>query len=247
MISMDELASVFVEAADTLVDDFDLIDFLHGMVNHTASITNSLAVGLLLADPSGQLRFMAASTEDARLLELLQIQNAEGPCLDCHRTGREVVHSDLTNAAELWPTFAPRAVSMGFTTVHALPMRLREHTIGAVNVFRVGGEPLGADEARVARALTDVATIGLIQQRAITRAELLTSQLQGALNSRIVIEQAKGALARSLGIGVDQAFEVLRDHARRTQQRLTDVARDLLADPSAIDALRDAGDPTPPE
>lgn len=247
MISMDELATVFVDAADTLVDDFDLVDFLHGVVNHTATITNSQAVGLMLADQSGELRFMASSTEDARLLELLQIQNAEGPCLDCHRTGREVVHDDLTRAADRWPGFAPRAVALGFTAVHALPMRLRDHTIGAVNVFRHGGGPLGADEARVARALTDVATIALIQQRAITRAEVLTSQLQGALNSRIVIEQAKGALARSFDIGVDEAFDVLRGHARRTQQRLTDVARDMVADSSTIDALRATGDLRAPE
>lgn len=239
MITMDELAAVFVEAADTLVDDFDLVDFLHGVVDHAAEITDSSAVGLMLADPGERLRFMAASTEDAQLLELLQIQNAEGPCLDCYRTGREIVHHDLTGASQEWPTFAPRAVAAGFISVHTLPMRLRDQTIGAVNIFRTEPEPLGEVEVRVARALADVATIALIQQRAITRAELLAAQLQGALNSRVVIEQAKGALARSFDIGVDEAFDVLRDHARRTQRRLTDVAHDLLEDPASIETLRD--------
>jgi len=239
MISMSRLSDVFVEVADTLVDDFDLVDFLHNVARHAADITSSNAVGLMLSDQAGELRHIAGSSEDARLLELFQLQNAEGPCLDCHRTGVEVVNSDLPGADALWPTFAPRAVSLGFGSVHALPLRLREQTIGALNIFRAGSSPLGREETRVARALADVATIALIQERAITRAETVTEQLQGALNSRIVIEQAKGAIARSFGIDVEEAFNLLRDYGRRHRLRLTDLARGLLADTALIASLRD--------
>jgi len=239
MISASRLSDVFVEVADTLVADFDLVDFLHNVARHAAEITGSSAVGLMLSDHDGRLRYMAASSEDARLLELFQIQHAEGPCLDCHRSGREVVNTDLAGVEALWPAFVPRALALGFGSVHAFPMRLRDQVIGAVNVFRGrDASPLGPEEVRVARALAGVATIALMQERAITRAEALTEQLQGALNSRIVIEQAKGAVARSFDIGVDEAFELLRGHARRRHLRLTDLARSLVEDTDGIAALR---------
>ena len=243
MISLTRLSDVFVEVADTLVADFDLVDFLHTVARHAAQITDSSAVGLMLSDQDGRLRYMAASSEDARLLELFQIQHAEGPCLDCHRSGEEIVHTDLAAAERTWPIFAPRAVALGFGSVHAFPMRLRDQVIGAMNVFRSDSTGLGPDEVRVAQALVDVATIALMQERAITRAEALTEQLQGALNSRIVIEQAKGAVARTFEIGVDEAFELLRDHARHHQRRLTDLARSLVNDTSLIATLRESPDP----
>lgn len=239
MISLTRLSDAFVDVADTLVADFDLVDFLHNVARHAAEITGSSAVGLMLSDHEGRLRYMAASSEDARLLELFQLQHAEGPCLDCHRSGREVVNTDLAGAGALWPTFATRAVALGFASVHAFPMRLRDQGIGAMNVFRADTSPLGSDEVRVARALADVATIALMQERAITHAEAMTKQLQAALNSRIVIEQAKGAVARSFGIGVDEAFDLLRGHARRNRLRLTDLARSLVADTAGISALRE--------
>lgn len=239
MISMNRVAEVFVEVADTLVDDFDVVAFLHDVTKHAAEITGSSAVGVMLSDQEGQLRYMAASSEDARLLELFQLQDAEGPCLDAHRTGAEVVNTDLSTATSLWPTFAPRALDLGFGSVLALPMRLREQTIGALNIFRGRDAALGRDEARVARAMADLATIAIIQERAITRAEALTEQLQGALNSRIVIEQAKGAVARSLNVDVEVAFELLRNHARQHRRRLTDVARDVLTDDGLVARLRD--------
>jgi GAF domain-containing protein len=246
MISLTRLSDVFVEVADTLVADFDVVDFLHNVSRHAAEITGSSAVGIMLSDETGGLRYMAASDEDARLLELFQLQHAEGPCVDCHRSSAEVVDTDLAAAGATWPTFAPRAVALGFGTVHAFPMRLRDQTIGALNVFRSGSSALSPDEVRVAKALTDVATIAIIQERAITRAEALTEQLQGALNSRIVIEQAKGAVARAFGIGVEEAFERLRSHARHDRVRLTDLARHMLEDTDAIATLRGAGDRPPP-
>jgi GAF domain-containing protein len=237
MISTSRLSDLFVEVADTLVDEFDLVDFLHHVTSSAAEITASTAVGLMLADHDGTLRFMASSSEDARLLDLFQLQNAEGPCLEAHRTGEEIPDIIIESAADRWPVFAPRAVELGFGAAHCFPLRLRDQTIGAMNIFRTEPRPLEDEERQVARALADVATIGLMQERAVRRAEELTEQLQFALNSRIVIEQAKGAVARSLDIGVEEAFVVIRGYARSRRRPLTEVAREAVEDRRALQAL----------
>jgi GAF domain-containing protein len=231
-VSVERLAKIFVEVADTLVDEFDLIDFLHTLTDRAASLVNASAVGLLLADERGRLEFMAASSESARLVELFQLQTQEGPCLEAFRTGEAVINVDLANALGRWPRFAPRALESGFLSVHAFPLRLRNQHIGALNVFGEfeGGNFEGAD-VLVMQALADVAAIGLLQERTIHRGELLTEQLQGALNSRIVIEQAKGAVSQARGIGVDEAFTLIRDYSRANNRRLTDVAMAIVAEP----------------
>ena len=237
-ISAQRLAKVFVEVADTLVDEFDLLDFLHMLTDRTANLVGASTVGLLLADQRGRLQFMAASDENTMLLELFQVQNEEGPCLDAYHTARPVINADLRQAAARWPRFAPRAAAAGFRAVHAFPLRLRQEVIGALNVFgaEVGG---GFDDGdvQIIQALADIAAIGLLQERAISRGEVLTEQLQGALNSRIVIEQAKGAMAQARGISVDEAFTVIRGHARRTNRRLGDVARTIVTDPAALTTI----------
>jgi GAF domain-containing protein len=229
MISTDRLADLFVDVADTLVDDFDLIDFLVTLCEHATLVSPADAIGIVLTDHHGQLRFMASSNESGRDLELFQLQADEGPCLDCVRSKLPVVNADLATAGDLWPTFAPLAIGAGFRSVHAFPMRLREEVIGALNLFSMEQMRLDPQEVRVVQSLADVATIAILQERSIARAEALTEQLQGALNSRIVIEQAKGALARTQGISVDEAFEVLRRQARSQRQRLVDVATAVLA------------------
>jgi transcriptional regulator with GAF, ATPase, and Fis domain len=229
MISTERLADLFVDVADTLVDDFDIVDFLVTLCEHTTLVSSADAVGIVLTDHHGQLRFMASSNESGRDLELFQLQSEEGPCLDCVRTKQPVVNADLAQAGDLWPSFAQLAIGAGFQAVHAFPMRLREEVIGALNLFSVEQMRLDEQEARVVQSLADVATIAILQERSIARAEALTEQLQGALNSRIVIEQAKGALARIEGISVDDAFEVLRGRARSQRQRLVDVATAVLA------------------
>jgi GAF domain-containing protein len=166
---------------------------------------------------------MGASDESARLLELFQIQHEEGPCLDCYRSGRPVTVADLTSEPSRWPAFTERALASGVRSVHAFPMRLRDQVIGALNVFGAEPRPLDPEEARVVQALADLATIAIIQERLIRQAELLTEQLQFALNSRVVIEQAKGAIARSLGVSVEEAFDLMRGHARRERVGLTRV------------------------
>jgi hypothetical protein len=241
VITMDSdlLSDAFVGLADTMVDDFDVIDFLHMLTDRSVKLLSVSAAGVLLADPRGELRVAAASSEAAGLIELFQIQNDQGPCLDCFRTGQPVSVAGLAGLGQRWPQFAAAATRAGFGTVNALPMRLRDHVIGALNLFAVGTSPLGRAELRIGQALADVATIGLLQERNVRRAETLAEQLQAALNSRVIIEQAKGRLAERLGLDMDQAFTMLRDQARRTSQRLNDVARYVIDSPTA-------GFPPPP-
>jgi transcriptional regulator with GAF, ATPase, and Fis domain len=207
------LSETFVELTDTLVADFDVIDFLHVLTDRSAALLDVSAAGLLLADQRGELRVVAASSEAARVLELFQLQNDQGPCLDCFRSGRPVTATDL-GADQRWPRFADAAARAGFTAVQALPMRLREQVIGALNLFRAAPGVFDPMNVRVGQALADVATIGLLHERSMRRGEILNEQLQTALNNRVIIEQAKGKLAERLGLDMDQAFSLLRDHAR---------------------------------
>ncbi|SDD94445.1 GAF and ANTAR domain-containing protein [Nocardioides lianchengensis] len=229
MISVSDLSEFFVEVADTLVDDFDLLDFLDNLTHRAAVVSGASAVGLVLSDRPGRVRFMAASNESGKMLELLQIQNEQGPCLDCLTTGEPVVNADLAHASDRWPTFAPHAIRAGFQSVHAFPMRLRTQVVGALNLFGSQDSRFQPDEIRVVQALADVATIAMLQERNLARAETLTEQLQGALNSRVVIEQAKGALAAADRITTEEAFELMRSRARSGRRRLVDVAHDVLA------------------
>jgi GAF domain-containing protein len=180
-------------------------------------------------------QFMAGSNETVRIVELFQLQTSEGPCLKAFHGGSSVINMDLAEAVERWPRFAPHALAAGFRSVHAFPLRLRSQVIGALNVF---GASKGGDfedsDVLIMQALADVASIGLLQERAIRRGEILTEQLQGALNSRVVIEQAKGAVAQALGVSVDDAFGVIRRYARRNNEPLTGVARSLVTDPASM-------------
>ena len=224
----DLLSDTFVELADTMVADFDIIDFLHLLTDRTVLLLAASAAGVVLADPRGELRVAAASSEEAGLVELFQLQNDQGPCLECFRTGRPVTAADLAGAPQQWPRFAHAAVQAGFRTVEALPMRLRDQVIGALNLFGAGPDPLGPADLRIGQALADVATIGLLHERNVRRRDTIAEQLQAALNSRVMIEQAKGKLAERLSVNMDDAFSMLRDYARSTNQRLTDVARSFV-------------------
>jgi GAF domain-containing protein len=236
-VSHERLAEVFVEVADTLVDDFDLIEFLRTVTARAAELVDVAAVGLLLADAHGQLQFMAASDEETRLLELFQLQHHEGPCLDAFLSGTPVVNADLRTATHRWPVFAPHAAGLGFRSVHAIPLRLRSRVIGALNLFGADAGSLEPEDVRVVQALADVATIGLLQEQTIHRGEILTEQLQGALNSRVIIEQAKGALARTHDIDVDRAFDLLRTYARNHNRKLVELAHAVLTDPTSVPDL----------
>lgn len=220
----ERLAQTFVELADTLVDEFDLVEFLHILVDRCVELLDVSAAGLMLADFRGRLQVMASSSENIRLLELFQLQNDDGPCLECYRTGQPVDHPDLTCANDRWPRFAPAATEAGFRTVHALPMRLRAEILGAFNLFHTESHQLDSSVTQIGQAMADVAAIGLIQERSLRHHETLTDQLQIALNSRIIVEQAKGVLAERRGINPSEAFTLLRDYARNHHQRLTELA-----------------------
>jgi transcriptional regulator with GAF, ATPase, and Fis domain len=234
------LSDTFVDLADTMVADFDVIDFLHLLTDRSVALLAASAAGVVLADPRGELQVAAASSEAAGLVELFQIQNDQGPCLDCFRTGRPVTAADLTGPGQRWPRFAAAATQAGFRAVEALPMRLRDEVIGALNLFRARPGPLDPAELRIGQALADVATIGLLQERNVRRGETVAEQLQAALTSRIIIEQAKGKLAERLSLDMDQAFALLREYARNSNHRLTDVARDFI-DSAAADFPPPAG------
>ncbi|MGO8886772.1 MAG: GAF and ANTAR domain-containing protein [Streptosporangiaceae bacterium] len=232
----ERLAQTLVELADTLVAGFDLMEFLATLTERCVELLEVDAAGLLLADSSGMLRLVAASTEQARVAELFQIQNDEGPCLDCYRTGQVVTITDIRTeqATARWPRFAAAAVQMGFTGVHAIPMRLRDQILGTLNLFQSAPDGLNEAVARAARALVDVATIGMLQERAVHEQELVAGQLQVALNSRIMIEQAKGILAERLHVTPDQAFLALRQYARDHNHPLTRLADEVIRGTAAI-------------
>ncbi|MCU1641323.1 MAG: transcriptional regulator [Nocardia sp.] len=221
------LLDAFVQMADTLVDDYDVVDVLHELVSQCVQLFDAAAAGILMSDQRGGLQMLASSTEQAAMLELYQIQTSEGPCWDCVHSGEPVLVADLTEAADRWPKFVPQALNEGFAAVHAIPMRLRHETIGALNLFGCTPEPMHEQDVRVAQALADTATIGILQERAIHRSEILTEQLQGALVNRVTIEQAKGVLAQAGNLDMDQAFQALRSYGRRRSTRLTEVARQL--------------------
>lgn len=232
------LARTLVELADNLVDDFDVVDLLTVLSDRCVEILDVATAGLMLAGPEGELRVMASSSEAMRVLELFEIQSREGPCLDAYSTGLPVVNQDLSAGNGPWPRFAAEAVEAGFRSAHALPMQLRGAVIGALNLFRAQPGAMGSEDMEVAQALADMATIAIVQHRLTAEAQTLNEQLTSALQSRIVIEQAKGMVAERLGLDMEQAFAALRNHARNHNLRLADVCNAVIVGtmaPSALD------------
>lgn len=231
------LARTLVELADTLVDDFDVVELLTLLTDRCVEVLDVAAAGIMLVAPDGDLRVIASSSEAMRMLELFELQSREGPCLDCYRTGQPVVNQDLATVNSGWPRFAAEALDAGFHSVQALPMRLRGSIIGAINLFHVDpGEMTQADVA-VAQAFADVATITILQHRAALAGQVINEQLQSALNSRVVIEQAKGIVSERQGVSMEQAFFTLRSHARSHHLRLVDLAYAVIAGTFSASAL----------
>ena len=223
------LVETFVELADTLVEDFDVVDFLASLTERVVELEIASEAGILLVDETGDLQFVAASHERTHLLELFQVQNQEGLCQDCFTTGEPVSAHDLEAAQDRWPLFAPRAVSAGFRSAQAVPLRLRGAVLGALNLFMT--QPGGIDEQAqsLVQAMADVATIGLLQQRELDRAHTVEGQLQRALQTRIGIEQAKGIISERMGITMDAAYGLLRGYARNHNHKLHAAARDIVS------------------
>jgi GAF domain-containing protein len=234
------LAGTLVKLADTLVADFDVVELLTVLADQCVEVLDVGAAGLMLVAPEGDLRVMASSSETMRVLELFELQSQEGPCLDCYRSGQPVVNQNLGDAHDRWPRFTPEAVAAGFQAVHALPMRLRGSVIGALNLFHLEPGGMRQEDIDAAQALADMATIAILHHRASIEAQVLNDQLNHALNSRIVIEQAKGMIAEREAVNMDQAFATLRNHARNHNLRLVIVAQDVITgalDAAALDRL----------
>ena len=225
-----------VEMADTLVEDYDVVDLLTGLADRCVSLLGVSAAGVMLVSPAGGLGLVASSSEAMRLLELFELQQQEGPCLDAFRTGEPVGHEDLEAGSGCWPSFSAAALQAGFQSASALPLRLREVTLGALNLLSVTQAPMNEADVIVARAFADLATLSIVQHRASTEVQRLNEQLSAALTSRVVIEQAKGVISQRAGVDLAQAFSRLRAYARNSNLRLTDVAQaaiDGTLDPTA--------------
>jgi transcriptional regulator with GAF, ATPase, and Fis domain len=226
-----------VEVADTFVDDYDVVEFLHRLAMRCVELLDVDEAGVMLADSSGGLRYLASSSEQMRLVELLELQHEEGPCLDAYLHGKVAVSGRAEDAEQLWPQFASHARAAGLESLAGVPMRLRLERVGALNLFshRPGG--LNQQDQHVAQAMADVATIGVLQARAIHDGQVVAAQLQTALESRIAIEQAKGIIAEHMTISVDEAFTLLRNHARAHNDKLTETARRVISGETSPEAL----------
>jgi GAF domain-containing protein len=222
------IVETFVEFADAMVEDFDVVEFLHRMAQRCVELLDCAEVGVLLADTAGALRVMASSSERTEALEVLQSQSEEGPCFESFHRAAQVFSEDLSADEGRWPTFAPAAVEKGFRSVYAVPMRVRLHALGAMNFFRAESGRIAEGDLPLGQGLADIAAIALVQQRAGHETRGVVEQLQHALTSRVVIEQAKGMIAQQVGISVDAAFTRLRAHAREHNRRLSDVAHDVV-------------------
>ena len=224
----EQLAHAFVGLADTLVADYDVIELAQQLIDNSMMLLPIAAAGIVLADSQGDLRVFASSSEHTRLLELLQVEADVGPCLLAYRTGKAVLVDDLNVDPQRWPAFAERASNYNYRSVSALPLRLRDERVGALNLFRTEVGALSSTDVAIGQALADVAAIGILHQRILTHSEVVNQQLQSALNTRVIIEQAKGVLAERGSVDMDGAFGLLRSHARGTHQRLADLARAVV-------------------
>ena len=236
-VSTARVAEIFVEVADTSAGALDPVDFLYRLTTSASELAGGRSAGLLLVDHLGKLQFMAGSDDRVELLELLQVDAQEGPCFDCFQQGDTVVEAQLAHATHRWPRFAPRAVGAGFRSVHAFPLRSRHQVIGALNLFGDDAGGVDVEDVPVVQALADLATLGLLQERVIARSEARIQQLEGALTSRIVIEQAKGRIAQLHGCSPDEAFRLLRTHCRNNGLRLGDVAATIATDHNHAGAI----------
>jgi len=224
-----QLLGTFVTLADSLVDDFDVVDLLQRLVDECISLFDAAAAGILLLSPAHELEVIVSTSERSELVELMQLRVGAGPCVEAAMTGKVVSVDDIDAISDRWPAFAADARASGFSSIHAIPLRLRDSTLGSLNLLRDEPGALNRADAAAAQALADIATISILQQRLVEESELAQAQLQRALDSRVVIEQAKGYLAQRRNIDMDEAFARIRSHARSTQARIGVIAADIVA------------------
>jgi GAF domain-containing protein len=217
------LTLAFVTLADTLVAGYDVVDLLQSLVDTAANLLDASAAGLVLADEFGELSVVASTSENENLVELMQPASGDGPSVECYQTGATVVIPNIAVTTR-WHEFPRLASAQGFQSVHVVPLRLRGTVIGALTLFRNEPGVLTVEDASVAQGLADVATIGILHERAIRESDVAQQQLQRALDSRVIIEQAKGVIAQTRSVDMDTAFRALRDYSRNRGLNLRDVA-----------------------
>lgn len=224
----ERVSAAFVRITDTLVADYDVLDLLHALVEASVDLLDAAAAGLLLADPHGALQVLASTSERSQLVEILQLEAGSGPCVESYRTGTPVVVEDIRSLSGRWPEFQAAALSQGFRSVHAVPMRVHGKTIGAMGLFGEHPGALSREDSAIGQALADVATISILQERTLRESALVNEQLQRALNSRVLIEQAKGVIAYTAGVDMEEAFRRLRTFARANNKTLHDTASQVI-------------------
>jgi hypothetical protein len=225
-----------VSLVDNLLDDFDVFDLLTELTERCADLLDIAAAGFLLANPLGQLRLLAATSEQTHELELFQLQADEGPCLECYATGEPVSVADLRAAKSRWPRFVPTALEAGIASVHAVPMRAAGIVLGSLGLFGTRSGELTKADLLVGQTLAHIACVAILQEHPPTPSTVIP-QLRSALTRRIVVEQAKGFLRAHLDVSVDEAFSLLRRYARTHGEHLTEVSRQLMGEPSCRPAL----------
>lgn len=223
-----QLLETFVILADTLVSDYDVVDLLHTLVEKCATLLEASAAGIILSAGEGELEVVASTNERSRLVEILQLRAGSGPSVESFTTGQAVAVPDIARTGDKWPKFRAGALAQGFASMHAVPLRRRTTTIGSLNLFwdRTGG--LSTADTNTVQALADVATIGILQERAIRESDIVRQQLQHALSSRVLIEQAKGVVAYTHGVDMGDAFDKIREYARNNGLPLADVAERIV-------------------
>jgi len=222
------LIETFVTLADTLVVGYDMVDMLHTLVENSAELLDASAAGILLADADGELEVVASTNERSHLVELMQLRVGGGPCFECVKTGKAIAVHDIDQVGPRWPQFRTAALEQGFVSLQAVPLRLRTTTIGSLNLFWDRQQTLDQRDVEITQALADVATISILQERAIRENDVARQQLQRALDSRVLIEQAKGVVAHTRNTSMDDAFDLIRSYARSNQVGLGDVARQIV-------------------
>jgi transcriptional regulator with GAF, ATPase, and Fis domain len=241
-----EVVTAFVSLTDSLLGEFDILDLLTDLTEVCARLLDVAAAGLLLADAGGQLHILATTSERTRELELFQLQRDEGPCLDCYHSGEPITVADLRTETQRWPRFVPAAATAGFFSVHAVPMRAQSSVLGTLGLFGSGTGTLNVDDLNLAQALAHVATVAILQDHSTTPVDAVFARLRNLLDSRGVLEQAKGVLYERFGISMHDAFARLRGYAREHHEPLTHIARTVVTDAAADSALLNALAPAPP-
>ena len=227
-VTQQRLLETFVKLADTLIDDYDVVDLLQLLVDTCRDVLDTTAAGILLADSRGELEVVASTSEASRLVEIMQLSAEQGPCIESYRSGRSVSVPDIEVSKDEWWQFRGSALAQGFRSMDALPLRLRDTTIGTLNLLRSEPGAAPEDTIRAAQAFADVATIGILHERTLRESAILSEQLQAALNSRIVIEQAKGVISHTKGVSIDDAFALMRQYARSHSVGLSIVAARIV-------------------